>query len=359
MDKSLFMSQLYQCRVQLEANTADFIKRVKDHEDSLKKKNRRHVDRYKSGKSLEHYYQGVMADNEGNTVVKFKIPSSKNKNASNPRDYKFYYCFIDIIPKNTTLFNLAKAKAKLGERIQILKDADIKFFCTCPDFNWSGMKYNAKHINHSFISGQHASDARDDHGEDIDPIVRDPEHKTTMCKHLVAACSGLLTNATSIMKDARNFVPEKKEEPEKTIEMPLGKKEEPEQKEAEEQAKEFFEEVPGFKTEETTEALNTLADTRSEEAKENPGLGVIGDNQNVDDTAETSSDEIEGDPSLGIIGETTKPEETQEAKPNNLADFASESELDMYNQPVDDEPEPDYEEEDNEKLKNAPLRLPV
>lgn len=353
------MSQLYQCRVQLEANTADFIKRVKDHEDSLKKKNRRHVDRYKSGKSLEHYYQGVMADNEGNTVVKFKIPSSKNKNASNPRDYKFYYCFIDIIPKNTTLFNLAKAKAKLGERIQILKDADIKFFCTCPDFNWSGMKYNAKHINHSFISGQHASDARDDHGEDIDPIVRDPEHKTTMCKHLVAACSGLLTNATSIMKDARNFVPEKKEEPEKTIEMPLGKKEEPEQKEAEEQAKEFFEEVPGFKTEETTEALNTLADTMSEEAKENPGLGVIGDNQNVDDTAETSSDEIEGDPSLGIIGETTKPEETQEAKPNNLADFASESELDMYNQPVDDEPEPDYEEEDNEKLKNAPLRLPV
>ena len=353
------MSQLYQCRVQLEANTADFIKRVKDHEDSLKKKNRRHVDRYKSGKSLEHYYQGVMADNEGNTVVKFKIPSSKNKNASNPRDYKFYYCFIDIIPKNTTLFNLAKAKAKLGERIQILKDADIKFFCTCPDFNWSGMKYNAKHINHSFISGQHASDARDDHGEDIDPIVRDPEHKTTMCKHLVAACSGLLTNATSIMKDARNFVPEKKEEPEKPIEMPLGKKEEPEQKEAEEQAKEFFEEVPGFKTEETTEALNTLADTMSEEAKENPGLGVIGDNQNIDDTAETSSDEIEGDPSLGIIGETTKPEETQEAKPNNLADFASESELDMYNQPVDDEPEPDYEEEDNEKLKNAPLRLPV
>lgn len=353
------MSQLYQCRVQLEANTADFIKRVKDHEDSLKKKNRRHVDRYKSGKSLEHYYQGVMADNEGNTVVKFKIPSSKNKNASNPRDYKFYYCFIDIIPKNTTLFNLAKAKAKLGERIQILKDADIKFFCTCPDFNWSGMKYNAKHINHSFISGQHASDARDDHGEDIDPIVRDPEHKTTMCKHLVAACSGLLTNATSIMKDARNFVPEKKEEPEKPIEMPLGKKEEPKQKEAEEQAKEFFEEVPGFKTEETTEALNTLADTMSEEAKENPGLGVIGDNQNVDDTAETSSDEIEGDPSLGIIGETTKPEETQEAKPNNLADFASESELDMYNQPVDDEPEPDYEEEDNEKLKNAPLRLPV
>ena len=359
MDKSIFMSQLYQCRVQLEANTADFIKRVKDHEDSLKKKNRRHVDRYKSGKSLEHYYQGVMADNEGNTVVKFKIPSSKNKNASNPRDYKFYYCFIDIIPKNTTLFNLAKAKAKLGERIQILKDADIKFFCTCPDFNWSGMKYNAKHINHSFISGQHASDARDDHGEDIDPIVRDPEHKTTMCKHLVAACSGLLTNATSIMKDARNFVPEKKEEPEKPIEMPLGKKEEPEQKEAEEQAKEFFEEVPGFKTEETTEALNTLADTMSEEAKENPGLGVIGDNQNIDDTAETSSDEIEGDPSLGIIGETTKPEETQEAKPNNLADFASESELDMYNQPVDDEPEPDYEEEDNEKLKNAPLRLPV
>ncbi len=359
MDKSLFLSQLAAGKVQLEANTADFIKRVKDHENTLKQRNRRHVDRYQSGKSLEHYYQGVTADNEGNTVVKFKIPSSKNKGATDPKNFKFYYCFIDIIPKDTTLFNLAKAKAKLGERIQILKDADIKFFCTCPDFNWSGMKYNAKHINDSFISGQHSADARDDHGEDIDPIVRDPEHKTTMCKHLVAACSGLLTNATSIMKDARNFVPEKKEEPEKPIDMPLGKKEEPEQKEAEEQAKEYFEEVPGFKTEETSEALNTLADTMSEEAKENPGLGVIGDNQNIDDTADTSSEEIEGDPTLGIVGETQTPEETQEAKPNNLADFASESELDMYNQPVEDDSEPDYEEEDNEKLKNSPLRLPV
>lgn len=354
MDKTLFLSQLYLGRTQLEANTADFIKRVKDSEAMFKKKNRRHVDRYTSGKQLEHYYQGVTADNDGNTVVIFKIPSSKNKNA-NPADYKFYYCFIDIIPKDTTLFNLAKAKARLGERIQILKDADIKFFCTCPDFNWSGMRYNAKHINDSLLSGQHSADDRDDHGEDINPSIRDPEHKTTMCKHLVAACSGLLTNAASIMKDARNYVPERTEEPEKPVDMPLGKKEEPEEQKAEEQAKEFFDNVPGFKTEETSEALGKLSDEMSVEAKENPGMNVIGADPNVNEPTE-ENDITDEHPLDGIIG--GEPEE-KEAKPNNLADLAEESELDMFNQPLDDESEPDYEDEDNEDLKDAPLRLPV
>lgn len=353
MDKSLFLTQLSVGKAQLEANTADFIKRVKDTEAMFKKKNRRHVDRYASGKQLEHYYQGVTADNDGNTVVIFKIPSSKNKNA-NPADYKFYYCFIDIIPKDTTLFNLAKAKAKLSERMQILKDADIKFFCTCPDFNWSGMKYNAKHVNDSFLSGQHAADDRDDHGEDINPSVRDPEHKTTMCKHLVAACSGILTNATSIMKDARNYVPEKKEEPEKPVKMPLGKQEESEEQKAEEEAKQFFDNVPGFKTEETTEAMDKLSDEMSDEAKENPGMDVIGTNPNAEEP-EQDNETVEN-PIDGIIGGTP---EKQEAKPNNLADLAEESELDMFNQPVEDETEPDYEDEDNEDLKDSPLRLPV
>lgn len=353
MDKSLFLTQLSVGKAQLEANTADFIKRVKDTEAMFKKKNSRHVDRYASGKQLEHYYQGVTADNDGNTVVIFKIPSSKNKNA-NPADYKFYYCFIDIIPKDTTLFNLAKAKAKLSERMQILKDADIKFFCTCPDFNWSGMKYNAKHVNDSFLAGQHAADDRDDHGEDINPSVRDPEHKTTMCKHLVAACSGILTNATSIMKDARNYVPEKKEEPEKPVKMPLGKQEEPEEQKAEEEAKQFFDNVPGFKTEETTEAMDKLSDEMSDEAKENPGMGVIGTNPNAEEPEQ--GEETVENPIDGIIGGTP---EKQEAKPNNLADLAEESELDMFNQPVEDETEPDYEDEDNEDLKDSPLRLPV
>ena len=356
MDKSLFLSQLSVGRAQLEANTADFIKRVKDYEDVLKKKNRRHVSRYDSGKHLEHYYQGLTTDNDGNAVIIFKIPSSKNKYA-NASDYKFYYCFIDIITKTANLFNLAKEKARLGERMQILKDADIKFFCTCPDFNWSGMKYNAKHVNDSFIAGQHATDERDDHGEDINPSVRDPEHKTTMCKHLVAACRGILTNATSIMKDARNYVPEKKEDvPTKPANMPLGNQEEPEEQQAEETAKEFFDNVPGFQSPEMSDALDSLSSEMSDEAKKNPGLNIIGANPTEKEETEPSEEPSENNPINGILGE---PPVENEAKPNNLADLAEESELDMFNQTVDDETEPDYEDEDNDKLKDSPLRLPV
>lgn len=221
MDKSLFLTQLSVGKAQLEANTADFIKRVKDTEAMFKKKNRRHVDRYASGKQLEHYYQGVTADNDGNTVVIFKIPSSKNKNA-NPADYKFYYCFIDIIPKDTTLFNLAKAKAKLSERMQILKDADIKFFCTCPDFNWSGMKYNLKHVYDSYLSGYESIEGVPSGGEDIPPKVRDPHHQHRVCKHLLAAFNAVLTNWMTIIKAAKNYtVPSENKPVEPTVETPV------------------------------------------------------------------------------------------------------------------------------------------
>ena len=100
--------------------------------------------------------------------------------------------------------------------------------------------------------------------------------------------------------------------------------------------------------------MDKLSDEMSDEAKENPGLDVIGTNPNAEEPEQ--GEETVENPIDGIIGGTP---EKQEAKPNNLADLAEESELDMFNQPVEDETEPDYEDEDNEDLKDSPLRLPV
>ncbi len=341
MDKNLFLSQLSQGKAQLEANAAFFVKKVDPK-------------RLSKGKKLQHYYKGVMADRQGNAVLEWSIPSQSDPSKS-------YTCFIDIIPKDTTLFNIAKAKAKLADRVQTLKDADVKCFCSCPDFNWAGMKYNMKHIHKSLSADHHADDVADDQGEDINPSVRDPKHKNTLCKHLVAACAGVLTNAATIMKDVRGYTPEARPQPEpKREELPIGNNaedvkeridaEKPEEKEA----MDTFDTAPGMKTEDTQKVLDALADNiepgqqPAEEIKDNPTEDVLGDS----DKSEPGqpSELAKEDPTLGLLG--------AEPKPNHMVDYDEESNLDMYDVPVDEEPSDDYDADDDEILRKSPLALP-
>lgn len=347
MDTSLLLSQLAYGRALLEDNAASFIKRV----DSV---------RYEKGRKLEHYYEKLTADKQGNAVVVFRIPSERNKSQKDPSKHKFYHCFVDIIPKDTTLFNLAKSTARLGERIQVLKDADIKFFCTCPDFNWSGMKYNAKHVNDSFSVDHHADDDFDDHGEDINPRVRDPEHKTTMCKHLVATCKGILTNAANIMRDARQFnLPPKEEEkpqmsPENT---PVGtdavdEKAEREEQQAEKEAVNFFSDVPAFKTDESLAAMDKLSEELEPDADNVPDIGLGEDGI---EEPETSEEETEN-PTEGLLGQV--PDEDYNPY-SSFVDYDEESKLDMFNQPVDDDELNEEDEGESPTDENGKMKLPT
>ena len=153
--------------------------------------------KYRS-KTLTFHYNDLTRDpKSGHAVVHFVVPS-----ASNEKNYDVY---IEFIPKQGTLFSQAQGAMAPAKKIALLRSCDVKVFCTCPDFNWSGMKYNLKHIYDSYLSGYESIDGVPSGGEDIAPKVRDPQHKNRVCKHLLAAFTAVMTNWMTILKAARAY----------------------------------------------------------------------------------------------------------------------------------------------------------
>lgn len=147
--------------------------------------------RIERSRQLSYHYQGIERNPSGDAVVRWHIPSQSNPGT-------FYECFISVKPKGMSLFAVANNVRDLRSRVNALKDADVRCFCPCKDFRYSGAAYNMAHLNDGFEEGH------GDAGSNIPPDVRDPERKHTICKHLAAAFKGMLTNAGPIMKDARN-----------------------------------------------------------------------------------------------------------------------------------------------------------
>lgn len=173
---------LYNARCLLENNMAFFSKKV----DSGRKAR---------SKVLQRYFEGINRNQNGQAVLEWRVPSSSEPGKS-------YTCYISIEPKQASLFVLASAGGKISDKIQLIKNADVRCFCTCPDFNWSGMKYNLKHRYDGYEDGHTSEDGIPD-GSDIRPKVRDPRGKNTVCKHLLASFNGIMLNAGTIMKAAR------------------------------------------------------------------------------------------------------------------------------------------------------------
>ena len=146
-------------------------------------------------KELQRYFEGITRNQNGQAVLEWRVPSSSDPGKS-------YSCYISIEPKQSSLFVLASAGGRVGDKIQLIKDADVRCFCTCPDFNWSGMKYNMKHRYGGYEEGHTSADGVPD-GSDIRPRVRDPRGRNTVCKHLLASFNGIMMNAPTIMKAAR------------------------------------------------------------------------------------------------------------------------------------------------------------
>lgn len=166
-------------------------------------------------KSTKRFFKGISRNQQGQAVLEFAVPS-----ASNPG--RRYQCYISVEPPQETLFVLAHADGNTAEKMAMIKNADVKCFCTCPDFNWSGMKYNMKHRYDGYEEG-HTSMSGVPDGSDIRPKVRDPRGKNTVCKHLLACFNGILLSAPTIMKAARNAkFPKEYTAPDETPEI-LGK----------------------------------------------------------------------------------------------------------------------------------------
>ena len=341
MEKNTLLRCLATGKNLIEANTAFFVKKV----------DKKRMD---AGKKMEHHLAGLLRGPDGNAVVEFLVPSRSEAGVMR-------HCFIDVIPKGTNLFNIAQTTKKLADRVKLLKEADVKCYCSCPDFNWSGMKYNLKHKHDSLAAGHHSDDPRDDNGEDIFPKVRDPQQQTTICSHLVAALKGMVSNAGAIMKAARTAPPEEKPaEPEvnpkdqlvgnKTAEdeannkidlldkdnVKLTEEQEEDREKATQAAMEAFESPDSepIKLDATQSAMDALAENiepgsePTEYAEENPGVGLIGNQEN---------------------------EERAEHKMNAFPDLDEEANNPMFDMPVDEEPEVSVDDED---IIEGPLKLP-
>jgi len=153
--------------------------------------------KYRSKALMFHYNDLTRNPKTGHAVVHFVVPS-----ASNEKNYDVY---IEFIPKDGTLFSMAQGPMTPAKKIGLLRSCDVKVFCTCPDFNWSGMKYNLKHIYDSYLSGYESIEGVPPGGEDIPPNVKDPHHKNRVCKHLLAAFNAVMTNWMTIIKAAKNY----------------------------------------------------------------------------------------------------------------------------------------------------------
>lgn len=165
---------------------------------------------------LQHHYAGIDRNSSGDAVIKWHIPSQSNPGT-------VYECYVSVKPKNMSLFAVANNVRDLRSRVLSLKEADVKCFCPCKDFRYSGAAYNMSHLHDGF------EDGHGDAGSDIAPDVRDPERERTICKHLAAAFKGMLTNAPTIMKDAKN-AKFPKAQPDNVELGPLSKKKKAEQK---------------------------------------------------------------------------------------------------------------------------------
>lgn len=195
---------LHNARYLLENNMAFFSKKAD-------------TGRKTRSKVLQRYFEGISRNPQGQAVLQWRVPSSSEPG-------KDYTCYISVEPKHGSLFVLASAGGKVADKMQLIKGADVRCFCTCPDFNWSGMKYNMKHRYGGYEDG-HTSEEGVPDGSDIRPRVRDPRGKNTVCKHLLASFNGIMLNAGTIMKAARTAKFPKEYTQDETAPTVMGKKE--------------------------------------------------------------------------------------------------------------------------------------
>ena len=158
---------------------------------------------------LQHLFTGITKNGNGDAVLQWHVPSQSDPNT-------VYECYVSIKPKGMSLFAAANNLRDLRSRVDALKNADVKCFCPCKDFRYSGAAYNMAHDD-GFEEGH------GDAGTGYAPDIRDPERKNRLCKHLAAVFKGVLTNAGTIMKDARD-VKFPKEEPKQVDVGPLKKR---------------------------------------------------------------------------------------------------------------------------------------
>jgi hypothetical protein len=151
---------------------------------------------------------GMPAFYKGLTQTKDKTHIKTIWNVKSAKDPdKTYKQIVEVIPKESTVFEISKGKWDLKHFSDVIKNSDVNVYCSCPDFLWGGQKYNlgpngsydeslAPGNIGDFFSGDKAIVTKA-------PDIRDPEREHVLCKHLIAVSKVFNANTSSIMADAK------------------------------------------------------------------------------------------------------------------------------------------------------------
>lgn len=139
---------------------------------------------------------------DGHAVTEWNVPSQNTPGKS-------YTCDVGLIVKGG-LFNLAKKKWNATEFSIAFSQADVRVYCNCKDFNYSGAKFNTGPNSDGKLRGNntYAKSSGYKGEEDIAtkaPNIRDPYREHILCKHLNAVFNRFKNNAFDIMRDAKKF----------------------------------------------------------------------------------------------------------------------------------------------------------
>lgn len=155
-------------------------------------------------------YEGIGQGPDGQARTYWTVPSQTD------RGTKYSPIVEVVVPVAGGLFGLAQGKWDMRKYTTALKDSDVKVYCNCPDFHWSGMAYNLGPNGKYKNSNVNASSSI------TPPNIRDPERQHVMCKHLLAVFKVFPFNANSIFSQARKFNVEIETNPALTNEMDKG-----------------------------------------------------------------------------------------------------------------------------------------
>jgi len=146
---------------------------------------------------------GVDQGEHGHPRTFWEVPSGTTEG-------KTYDCIIEFhIPIEGGLFNLTRNSWKSMRHMHtVYQSADVRVHCNCPDFYWSGMKYNlgAKgHLKGALSPKQNAGYKHEKGVVTHAPDVRDKKREHVLCKHLLSLREDMKGWVSSFMSQIRKF----------------------------------------------------------------------------------------------------------------------------------------------------------
>lgn len=157
------------------------------------------------------FYQEMSQSPDGQARTEWRVPSQSNSSTK-------YQCLVEIVlPVTGGLFTVAKSKWDPRKFSTVLKEADVRVSCSCPDFWWGGQTYN---LSKGKQKGSLASGAN---FTDLEPNIRDPKREHVLCKHLIAVFNVFPSNSFKIMGDARKYNANIQTNPDATDDIEQGK----------------------------------------------------------------------------------------------------------------------------------------